>query len=64
MNNKEITSTYRSLLSSIYFIYKEEFIKIFEETKDEFDYLIMRNKSEFHKSYIKLYGILYEIAQN
>lgn len=62
MNNKEITNTYRSLLSSIYFIHKEEFIKIFEETKDEVEYLIMRNKSEPYKKYIKLYGILYEIV--
>lgn len=63
MNNKEISNTYRSLLSSIYFIYKEEFIKIFEETKDEVEYLIMRNKSESDKKYIKLYDILYEIIE-
>lgn len=64
MNDKEISNTYRTLLSNIYTVYKDEFTKIFEDTKDKFETLHMTNNIENDKKYIKLYDILYEIKQN
>ena len=61
MNGKEINNTYRNLMSSLYFVYKDEFIRIFEETKDNIDVLKVVNNTKSNGEYIKLYDILYEI---
>lgn len=61
MNKKEISNTYRTLLSHIYFVYKDEFVKIFEATKDNFETLESVKYVQNDENFIKIYNILYKI---
>lgn len=63
MKGKEVSNTYRGLLSSIYFVHKDEFIKVFEETREDIEYLIHTNSENTSEKYIKLYNIPYKIIK-
>lgn len=62
LSNEKSSNTYRTLLSNLYFAYKNEFIEIFESTKEDFEIIKMSSHKDIEKQYIKLYNILYEIV--
>lgn len=51
-------------LSVLFKAHKEEFLRIFEEQKEEIEILRLKRKSDVNKEIIKLYGIEFVIEKN
>lgn len=60
----ELNKRARTLLSLLYHSCKEEFIKLFEETREPFEIIKMDFDNESQTEYIELYGLKYIINKN
>ena len=57
----ELNKSARNLLSSLYTIYKEEFILLFEETKEPLEVIKKTNNIKNSEDFIKIYDMFYII---